>query len=224
MTVDVWSHVIKLAAAIESKIAAASTPVPCDTSEYNWHNTLYTSPQFRRAHIEIVDHRNEHKLYILHCTIFPHVNDPSPIWGFDAVCGPNKITGTFLDFSESGDVFHPMMDWFRDQSVQCSWKKPRPLPYWAQEIFSHSMIAAGNINSQDELDAVSVIALDSLDYYLTNVGMSNTLSTVSYVSEQNRYCRFQKQNPHVVRSMVSMGVPEATVLKFVNEILFPEIR
>jgi hypothetical protein len=39
---------------------------------------------------------------------------------------------------------------------------------------------------------------------------------------QNRYCYYQKQNPQVVKSMVSMGVPEPVITKFVDEILFPE--
>jgi hypothetical protein len=39
---------------------------------------------------------------------------------------------------------------------------------------------------------------------------------------QNRYCHWQKQNPHVIKSMVAMGVPESTMKQFVQEILFPE--
>jgi hypothetical protein len=40
---------------------------------------------------------------------------------------------------------------------------------------------------------------------------------------QNRYCHWQKQNPHVIRSMVSMGIDEAKMKRFVDEVLFPEV-
>jgi hypothetical protein len=41
---------------------------------------------------------------------------------------------------------------------------------------------------------------------------------------QNRYCHYQKQNPHVVRSMVSMGVEEPVIRRFIDEIQYPESR
>jgi hypothetical protein len=56
---------------------------------------------------------------------------------------------------------------------------------------------------------------------LTTVGHSQE-SGSDYHMAQNRYCRYQKQNPHVVRSMVAMGVPEPVITEFVENILFPE--
>jgi hypothetical protein len=41
---------------------------------------------------------------------------------------------------------------------------------------------------------------------------------------QNRYCHYQKQNPHVINSMISMGIPEPKMKQFVREILFPEFH
>ena len=40
---------------------------------------------------------------------------------------------------------------------------------------------------------------------------------------QNRYCHYQKQNPHVVKSMLAMGIPETEMNRFVKDVLFPEI-
>lgn len=217
----VWDKISTLAQHIESKFAASGEPVPIDHN-YGWYNAIYTSRRYRRAHIEIVDNRESHKLYILHCTIFPHFNDPSPIWGFDAVCGPNKITGAFCDFSAAGDPTHPMMDWFGNEILYYEWRKNRDLPEWASRIFSPNMIAAGNVTVGEELDNVCEIATRSLDYYLRNVG-STQQDAADFHMAQNRYCRYQKQNPHVIRSMVSMGVPEDEMKEFVNTILFPEI-
>ena len=190
--------------------------------KYNWFNEIYRSNKFRRAHIEIVDNRESHKIYILHCTIFPHYNDPSPIWGFDAVCGPKKITGAFHDFSWAGDSDHFMHVWFKNRSKELLWNKPRELPSWAKQIFSESMIAAGNLQEESEIDQLCDIAKKSLDFYLNNVGLTQQ-SASDFHMAQNRYCYYQKQNPHVINSMISMGVDEKTMKNFINEILFPEV-
>ena len=222
MTV-VWNKIEQLAKDIESRFDATGEPIVGNIgSDYEWHNELWTGLRYRRAHIEIVDKRETHKIFILHCTVFPHFNDPSPIWGFDAVCGPNKITGAFCDFSSGGDSSHGMMKWFDKETNNYGWNKPRDLPEWAKSIFSPSMVAAGNVQEGEELDDLCQLALNSLDYYLKNVGNTQQ-DTADYHMAQNRYCRYQKQNPHVIRSMVSMGVEESTMKKFVEEVLFPEV-
>jgi hypothetical protein len=219
----VWDKISKLASDIEARFNATGEPInDIETTEYNWHNQLWSSPRYRRAHIEIVDNRETNKLYILHCTIFPHYNDPSPIWGFDAVCGPNKITGAFLDYSHAGDPRSFMYLWFKARVSGLEWNKPRELPEWARQIFSPSMVAAGNLREETEIDQLCDTALDTLDFYLKNVGFDQQ-DVADYHMAQNRYCHYQKQNPHVVNSMVAMGVPEPTMRKFVNEVLFPEL-
>ena len=221
MIFNVQSRIEQLAKNIEQKLLFSNTSTNKCSEEYDWYNAFYESPYYRRAHVEIVDRRDTHKIYILHCTIFPHFNDPSPIWGFDAVCGPNKITGTFLDYSAAGDPEHPMMQWFANESEQLEWNKPRELPDWARAIFSPAMIAAGNVSEEEELESLCRITMKSLHYYLANVGISQE-SGFEYHMAQNRYCHYQKQNPHVIRSMIAMGVEEAKIRKFVDEILFPE--
>lgn len=219
----VWDKISELAYQIEEKIKLSGTAITSLSHEYNWYNSIYTSDRYRRAHIEVVDFRKSHNIYILHTTIFPHSNDPSPIWGFDAVCGPNKITGAFHDFSNAGEPHHPMSQWFKTTTAGLTWNKPRQLPEWAKAIFSENMVAAGNVNDPTELDSLCNIALTSLDYYLANVGNSQE-SGADYHMAQNRYCKYQKQNPHVIRSMVAMGIPEDTMKRFVDTILFPEIH
>ena len=191
-------------------------------SKYDWDNTLYANRSFRRAHIEIVDKRQSHGIYILHTTVFPHYNDPSPIWGFDAICGKNKITGAFHDFSNGGDPNHSMMQWFKRKTSDLKWNKPRELPEWAKHIFSPSMIAVGNLQDEEEIDLLCYVAEISLHHYLKNVGLTQE-SGADYHMAQNRYCHYQKQNPQVIKSMVSMGVPENIIRNFVEEVLFPEV-
>jgi hypothetical protein len=216
----IWNNIADLANEIERKFVGSGNKIEGVQEKYSWYNNIYTSEKYRRAHIEIVDKRSTHKMYILHCTIFPHVNDPSPIWGFDAVCGQNKITGAFHDFSLTNNHDISMFNWFDNKTKELSWNKPRQLPEWARQIFSHAMIAAGNLQDITEIDQLKHIALESLTYYLDNVGK---ISQENYKDGQNRYCFFQKQNPHVVNSMVAMGIDKEEMLKFVEETLFPEI-
>jgi hypothetical protein len=222
MTVDLWNRTAQLAEKIEHALSLTDDKALLNNEhQYNWHNKFYHCDRYRRAHVEIVDNRASHKLYILHCTIFPHYNDSSPIWGFDIVCGQSKITGAFLDFSNAGNPDHSMMKWFSEQTKDITWNKPRNLPEWAKQIFSPAMVAAGNINTEEEFDALETLALHSLHYYLANVGYTQE-SGMDYHMAQNRYCYYQKQNPHVINSMVSMGVPEDTMKQFVSKLLFPE--
>lgn len=219
----VWDKIEALAQQIEQRFNATGEPIQGTLdSDYNWHNQLWSSTRYRRAHVEIVDNRESHKLYILHVTVFPHYNDPSPIYGFDAVCGPNKITGAFHDFSISGDPTSFMWLWFNAQVNDLEWNKPRQLPEWAQQIFSSAMVAAGNLQEESEIDQLCATALTTLDFYLKNVGIDQQ-SGADYHMAQNRYCHWQKQNPHVIKSMVAMGVPEPTMKQFVSEVLFPEV-
>lgn len=217
----IWNKIENLKNSIEDLISKSGNFDKNLHTEYNWHNTIYSSSRYRRAHIEVVDNRESNKIYILHCTIFPHFNDPSPIWGFDAVCGASKITGAFHDFSSAGDNFHPMMKWFEQEVTKYQWQRNRELPDWARYIFSKNMVAVSNINQDAEVDNLCQLAIDSLQFYLSNVGITQE-SGADYHMAQDRYCYYQKQNPHVINSMVSMGVPKDKMIKFVNEILFPE--
>ena len=220
----VWDKVSKLAADITEKFNATGEVINGSSEDqYGWHNTLWSSNSYRRAHVEIVDFRETYKIYILHVTVFPHFNDPSPIYGFDAVCGPNKITGAFHDFSHAGSSDSFMYHWFKSHVTGLEWNKPRNLPEWAQAIFSPAMVAAGNLQDESEIDQLCNTALTTLDFYLNNVGKEQQ-DVADYHMAQNRYCHYQKQNPHVINSMISMGVPEPKMKQFVREILFPEFH
>lgn len=218
-----WDKIEELAKYFEQQFNDTGEPIEGTLdADFNWHNVLWANNRYRRAHVEIVDFRETHKIYILHCTIFPHFNDPSPIFGFDAVCGPNKITGAFHDFSASGEPWHPMYLWFKAHVHYLEWNKPRELPEWAKQIFSPAMVAAGNLQEDAEIEQLCNTAKTALDFYLKNVGISQE-SGADFHMAQNRYCHWQKQNPHVIRSMVSMGIPQSVMEKFVDKILFPEV-
>jgi phycocyanobilin:ferredoxin oxidoreductase len=192
-------------------------------NQTGWVNRVWTSDRYRRAHVDVVDARETKGLWMMHCCIFPHIHNPAPIYGFDVIAGKNKITGCFHDYSSAGDSEHPMMDWFADEAQKLSWNKTRKLPEWAERIFSPSMIAAGNVSDEEELEQIFAIARTTLDHYLSTVAETNNTANDT-TAAQNYYCENQKQNPHTPRVMVSLGLSEEDVKVFIQECLFPEIR
>jgi hypothetical protein len=219
----IWNRVFELAELFEKKISASARLVNDAASGYDWYNRIYTSDRFRRAHIELLDKTKTSKILVLHCTIFPHYNDPSPIWGCDTVCGANKITGAFHDMSNGGDPDHFMLKWFADQSSKFTWERPRNLPDWAVRTFSSSIIAAGNVRDDVQLENFASLSETTLDYFLDNVGKT-VLPGKDFFNTQSAYNRNNKENPHVANSMIRMGVPEEVVRKFIDQVLFPEHR
>lgn len=187
-----------------------------------WVNRVWTSDAYRRAHIDVVDARETKGLWMMHCCIFPHIHNPAPIYGFDVIAGKNKITGCFHDYSPAGDIEHPMLDWFAEETQKLHWNKTRKLPDWAERIFSSCMVAAGNVSDEEELSQITALAKTTLKHYLRTVSETNrtTSSTKDY---QNYYAQNQKQNPHTPRVMASLGLDEEDVRIFIQECLFPEI-
>jgi hypothetical protein len=187
-----------------------------DIYDFGW-----TSNKFRRAHVSIIDARETKKLYLLHCTVFPHFNDPSPIFGFDIVCGPSKVSGAFLDYSPAGDKDSSMCQWFKSKVSELAWNKPRELPEWAKHIFSPDTVAIGAVGPE-ELDQFIELGLSTLDAYLDNVGKDQQ-SGADYHMAQNRYCYYQKQNPRTPTSLMHLGLTEREAIDYVSKMLFPEV-
>jgi hypothetical protein len=90
-----------------------------------WVNRVWTSDNYRRAHIDVVDARETKGLWMMHCCIFPHLHNAAPIFGFDVVAGKNKITGCFVDYSPAGDPTHPMIEYFAEETSRYEWNKKR---------------------------------------------------------------------------------------------------
>lgn len=189
-----------------------------------WLNRVWSSDAYRRAHIDVVDVRETKGLWMMHCCVFPRLDNNGPVFGLDVIAGQRKITGFFHDYSRTITADHPMIHAFGDEVAKLEWHKERELPEWAQAIFSPYMIAAGNVSKRDELDQLLKLSLDSVDAYLTDIGNFNNSADVDEVkAAQNRYAYYQKQNPHTPRTMTSLGLDEEDVRKFVQECLFPDI-
>jgi len=188
-----------------------------------WINRVWTSNKYRRAHIDVVDTRDTKGLWMMHCCIFPHIHNPAPIFGFDVIAGKNKITGCFHDYSKAGDPNHPMMDWFAYEVSKLEWRRERALPEWATNIFSKSMVAAGNVQDPKELQQITDLVKTTLEHYLSTVEETNN-TVADTTLAQNYYCENQKCNPHTPRVMASLGLDPEDIRVFIQDCLFPEIR
>jgi phycocyanobilin:ferredoxin oxidoreductase len=223
---NVWNTLIEIENYFESKFYATGSiinePGMDRFNQPGWVNKVWASSQYRRAHIDVVDARETKGLWMMHCCVFPHLHNPAPIFGFDVVAGKNKITGCFHDFSPAGDVNHPLIDWFMEESEKFTWNKKRALPDWAERIFTKHMIAAGNVSEEDELAQILAMARKNLDCYLDEVGLTNNTAD-NTKDAQNYYAQNQKMNPHTPKVMASLGLNEEDVQAFIQHCLFPEI-
>lgn len=189
-----------------------------------WINRVWHNQDIRRAHIDVVDARDTKGLWMMHVCVFPDLNNDAPIYGFDVIAGKNKMTGAFHDFSPSSNIDHPMIDGYRDSVADFIPSKQRELPEWARNIFTDSMLAAGNVRTEEEAVAIIDIALNNLRAYFDEVSDSSGSGDRDLVvAAQNYYCHNQQQNPHTPRTMKSLGLDEDAVDVFCRDMLFPKI-
>ena len=221
---DIWEPLIVLANQLETKFDLVSnryTEENMDRFNYSgWKNITWKSERFRRIHIDIVDTRELKKLWMMHVCIFPHLDSGAPVYGFDIISGPKKITGAFHDFSPINPD-HNALDYFTTEIAKTEWKKERELPLWAKAIFSESMLAAGNVQTEQEVLQLCSLVHKTTDWYLEHMDLGQKFDSKN---AQNRYAAFQKQNPHTPKTMKSLGLDEEDVDFFVSKCLFPEIE
>ena len=220
---EIWDKLI----VCEQKIIAKCDSLGDETfddPEFDWLNRVFKGEHFRRAHIDSVDARATKGLYMTHICVFPNFDNDAPIYGFDIIAGKNKVTGAFHDYSPVMDSNHPMCNLFRDCVENLEWKKQRELPPWAQAIFSKHMVAASNVRI-DEMDQVVTMALNNLDMYFDELPKytHDRFDQSLIKDQQNRYCHYQKQNPHTPKAMEALGLDPVDIKHFIEECLFPEI-
>ena len=189
-----------------------------------WINRVWANKSVRRAHIDVVDARETKGLWMMHVCCFPNLNNDAPIYGFDVIAGKNKMTGAFHDFSPSSNLDHPMIDGYKEAVEDFIPSKQRELPQWAKNIFTDKMVAAGNVNTEEEAVAIVDIALANLRAWFDEVPLSDGNAQIEIVTAaQDYYCHNQQQNPHTPNVMKSLGLPEEDVEIFCRDMLFPKI-
>jgi phycocyanobilin:ferredoxin oxidoreductase len=182
-----------------------------------WDNVLLRSDTFRRAHIETFDVAE--RLSVLHVCVLPHLDDPSPIFGFDMIAGPSRVTGIFLDLSP---VTHltpvPRLREVVGASALAGFAMPRSLPAWGG-IFSDDMLAIRPV-SLDEVSRAIGLAEVALDGVLKASGSPADPAPVNVAAGQAGYMTAQRRNEHTFRMLAGfIGMEPAR--RFIDEVLFP---
>jgi hypothetical protein len=222
MTTSVFDTSIRIASAIDNIFSITGDLEHTEVNpQLGIEDKIYTSMFYRRGHISIINAREKSSVWMLHVTVFPHVNDDAPIYGFDIVAGPNKVSGAFHDFSRGGDPNHHLMNWFREKTKDLGWHKRRELPEWAKNIFSESIVAIGAVGT-DELQKFAALGVDTLNYYVDHVGDISDINN-DFTERQNYYCKNQRLNPHTPRVLVNLGFTQEQATSFVENNLFPLI-
>ena len=230
MVSTIWNKLIDCKDDIITIFEENATEIQEDGLDYfnrpdsGWINRVWANDNIRRAHIDVVDARDTKGLWMMHVCIFPTLDNPAPIYGFDVIAGKNKMTGAFHDFSPSSDPDHPMIQGYYESVENFVPEKPRELPEWARNIFTGKMLAAGNVKTEEEATEIIKIALSNLHAYFQEVGETKGEGAPDLVAAcQNYYCENQQQNPHTPRTMKSLGLPEKDVDRFCTDMLFPKL-
>ena len=179
------------------------------TEDYGWENYRWASPSFRIAHLEIF---NQNKFLVVHLCIFPHGDDPRPIFGFDVIAGESKVTGVFMDLSPTVLPSNPFST--------LDFIKSRERPEWG-DIFSEHWIACRPNESEmiaiaDEAERVLKTYLDTLTTTMTDQRIEQIIAA------QNHYCTQQRKNEHTVKAVKNL-LGEERANKFITEVLFPTV-
>jgi hypothetical protein len=219
----VWNPLIDLSERIETLFDKHLVQYPIEEpiGFAGWKDTYWKSDHVRKCHLKTIDNRSTQKLWLMHINIFPKVTSNLPILGFDIVSGPNKITGSFFDFSPVCDS-HEYHDHFDKCVKELEWNKPRDLPEWAKAIFSKNMIAVGNIKSEKEIRQLSDACFSLIEFYLTQIKKFE-VNAGDFKLQQNFYCKQQKLNPHLHRSILAMGISEEDKNRYIDKVLFEEV-
>lgn len=180
-----------------------------ETPDFGWSNKRWFSQQFRLAHVERFQ---QPKFSVLHTVIFPHVTDPSAIFGFDIIASDTKATGLFFDLSPTLLPSEPLTD--------LVFSEPRDRPEWGS-IFGEHWIACRP--TFEEFVVISDLACRTLEKYLVGLSHQSTHRVHEVIQAQNRYSLQQRQNEHTTRVIKKLLGPDQGEY-FINHILFPTVE
>ena len=186
-------------------IAAQPGAAPVETKDYGWANHRWTSVRFRMAHVEIF---NRDRFMVVHCCVFPHYSDSSPIYGFDAIAGESKVTGLFWDLSPTVRNSEP----FNNIAGLVNRERPE-----RGDIFSEHWVACRP--SPEQLTEIGDAAVSCLANYLPSLGQLRHVRE-PIIAAQDRYCLQQRKNEHTLRAIRNL-LGDALADEFVTTVLFP---
>ena len=181
-------------------------------------NLCYESKKLDLGHISIIDKRHtKNPMWMMHVAAYANINYPMPVYGFDVVCGKNKVTGVFHDISPTLELGSSTEKFFKYMTNPLTFQKNRELPPWAKSIFSPHMIAVGNPNKH-ERKTLTYLGRTMLNEWINELQNSITPSDsevcIAYSSKLSDYCHGQLENTNSKNVMSALGMEEDYVNTF----------
>lgn len=197
-------------------------PTAPERSGMRWRNLLLTGPGFRRAHVE--DLGVPGRLAVLHVCVFPHLDDPAPVFGFDLVGGPARVTGVFMDLSPVLTDPLPDRPALRLRDVLAAAEidrlgERRAVPPWG-DIFSDDFVAL-RPHGLAEVARLAALGQTALAGFLDALAPGAAPAARPRIAAgQDRYGAAMRQNTHTLRMLAGLigGDPAR---RFIDEVLFP---
>lgn len=194
-----------------------------------WSNLLLSGRLFRHAHVETLHIPG--RLSVLHVCLFAHLDDAAPIFGFDMIAGPSRVTGIFLDFSavlagEQGLVqprsAQPSLRLSDavDPALLANFAERRILPDWG-DIFSCDVLAVRPVDMA-EIERALALARQALDRWLSAPGRPVRACPAAIAAGQARYIAGQRRNEHTRRMLTGL-IGDVAARRFIDEVLFPPL-
>lgn len=222
-----WNEMIKLSESLqivfEGHCGFGEERGPWDEGH---KNLFFSSNKLEMGHISIIDKRESKGMWMMHVCAFAKPEYPMPIYGFDVICGKNKITGCFHDMSPTvttdqtkkiEENYAKLVEYFIPE-------RERPLPEWAQEIFSDKMLAVGNVTKKQEISALVFFGMINLNVWFSGLNTVNKSFDQEVINDhemaKSKYCFNQLQNVNSKNVMVSLGLKKSYVDNF-KKIQFP---
>ena len=190
----------------------ATDAIVTPTPEYTWRNEVWSSDKFRRAHVEEFI---SPAICVLHVVIFPHMNDPAPIYGFDVVTGIKKPAGCYVDLSPS---VHDWKNWRTFVELPSDVPANKKLPEWST-VFSEDFIAIPP-RDEEHMEEMFDYGLRLLEYYLSKLKQETADHKLVYDAHKH-YSTMQRSNQKT-RQILSRMIGEEEADKFMTQVLFPD--
>lgn len=179
----------------------------------------FSSKKTDLANISIIDCRETKKMWMMHVACFSKDDYPMPIYGFDIICGKNKVTGCFHDMSPTSLNYSQASQDFITNVTPYIPKRTRELPPWAKEIFSDHMVVAGATDDSKEIKNLVHMGKENLHAWFKELDtlMNTTVDWVhlkNYKENRTKYCKNQLENTNSKNVMIALGLEEDYVNQF----------
>lgn len=180
-------------------------------------NTMYQAPGLRKIHLELAELKG---LKILHSVFFPDPHYNIPIFGCDIVANDKVVTAAIVDVSPVRGFDN--WDQIREISNNFSFKERRPLPLWADEIFS-PYCKFMRLSEDIDMANFYCLVLNYLSEYLAEHSRcerdDNWINTMLRYDDQIHYCNQQRKNDKT-RGILEKLFDKEFANNYIDNVLF----